>query len=112
MAVRAKTLAGPILIALLILVCAVILMMAYALWPTPTRSIMATQRLSTQPATIERGRCLAPARDCAGRSRSRPLSSRSRGLRGLPYEGSRRGFRRRVGHRVADRDDLQHQHHA
>jgi len=44
MAVRAKTLAGPVLIALLILVCAMILMVAYALWPTPTRSIMATQR--------------------------------------------------------------------
>jgi len=36
MAVRAKTLAGPLSIALLILVCAVILMVAYALWPTPT----------------------------------------------------------------------------
>ena len=65
MAVRAKTLAGPILIALLILVCAVVLIVAYALWPTPTRSIMATQRISTQPATIERGRYLAAAADCA-----------------------------------------------
>jgi mono/diheme cytochrome c family protein len=65
MAERAKTLAGPILIALLILVCAVMLMVAYALWPTPTRSIMAMQRVSTQPATIERGRYLAAAADCA-----------------------------------------------
>ena len=65
MAVGAKTLAGPILIALLILVCALILMVAYALWPTPTRSIMATQRVSTQPAAIERGRYLAAAADCA-----------------------------------------------
>jgi mono/diheme cytochrome c family protein len=41
MAVKAKRLAGPVSIALLILLCAVILMVAYALWPTPTRSIMA-----------------------------------------------------------------------
>ena len=65
MVVRAKTLAGPILIALLILLCVVILTVAYALWPTPTRSIMATQRVLTQPATIERGRYLAAAADCA-----------------------------------------------
>jgi mono/diheme cytochrome c family protein len=44
MAARAKTLAGPLLIALSILVCAAILMVAYALWRTPTRSIMAPQR--------------------------------------------------------------------
>jgi alcohol dehydrogenase (quinone), cytochrome c subunit len=65
MAVRAKTLAGFLLIALLTLVCAVILMVTYALWPTPTRSIMATQRVSTQPVAIERGRYLAAAADCA-----------------------------------------------
>ena len=65
MAVRAKTIAVPVLIALLILLCIVILMVAYALWPTPTRSIMATQRIPALPATIERGRYLAAAADCA-----------------------------------------------
>src|ERR1700724_1257781 len=56
MAVRAKTFAGPGLIALLVLLSVVILTVAYALWPGTTRSIVATQPISALPATIERGR--------------------------------------------------------
>ena len=75
MAARAKTLAGPLWIALSILVGAVILMVVYALWPAPAQSIMATQRLpapdprsgfAANPATareLETGRDTAPGRD-------------------------------------------------